>query len=172
MVISPSTTKSEASDRDEWVTVQEASHFTAYHPEYIRQLTRAGTVMSRKIATTILVSRASLTQYKLGMDAMGSKRFSKRLAKERQQQSQHKPQVTPKVELVAAAERIAESHASEESELHAKNLAVIQFLDALASATGQEAVEQQAVGRELVKKLDADRLSSRKLFPTKLRGKR
>ena len=168
MVISPSTTKSEASDRDEWVTVQEASHFTAYHPEYIRQLTRAGTVMSRKIATTILISRASLAQYKLEMDAMGSKRFSKRLAKERQQKSQ----ATPKFELTVALSRMVESPPNGARELHARNLAVIQFLDELASVTGQEAVEQRAAGHELVKKLDEDRLSSRKLFPTKPRGKR
>jgi hypothetical protein len=157
-------------NRDEWLTVREAAGVTAYHPEHVRQLTREGTVISRKVSSTILVSRDSLLSYKSSMDELGSKRYSKRLARKRRVKTQAVTEISLQGSGIEQNMTAAASQ-SDDSDMQRRYRAVIALLDQLSSATGIEATEQRETGRYLIQSLDEDRPSNRKLFPHKRRSK-
>lgn len=47
----------------DWITVQEASQLSGYHPERIRELVRDGKVSARKFGFVWMVSKSSLNKY-------------------------------------------------------------------------------------------------------------
>jgi excisionase family DNA binding protein len=49
--------------KNEWLTVQEASELSGYHPEYVRQLVREGKVNAKKFSIVWMVDRDSLLTY-------------------------------------------------------------------------------------------------------------
>jgi excisionase family DNA binding protein len=63
---------------EEWLTVQEAAELSGYHPNYIRQIIRAGRVRARKFATVWQVSRSDLRVYLRKTENLGAKRGPKR----------------------------------------------------------------------------------------------
>lgn len=153
-------------DLSEWMTAREGAALTGYNEAYIRHLARDGHVESRKVASALLVSRASLLAYKAEMDALGTKRFSKTRAKRH-----------PSKRKAGATKRAVEDGASEtpypvelrlrtvfdlpfmsKEELRARNEAAIALLDELANATGEEAEDQRETGELLMKALAGPRL--------------
>ena len=48
---------------EKWLTVQEAAELSGYHPDYVRQLIRAGKVSAKKFSIVWMVDRASLQSY-------------------------------------------------------------------------------------------------------------
>ena len=170
MTNAPPNQTNEPPSRDKWLTVKEAAGVTAYHPEHVRQLTRDGVIVSRKVSASILISLDSLLKYKASMDELGSKRYSKRLARNRrmkpQKESKTSSEQSPIEQVGTAAAR-----QSAELNMQARYQAVIALLDQLSNATGAEAAEQRETGRYLMQSLDEDRPSNRKLFPLKKRSK-
>ncbi len=47
----------------DWITTQEATELSGYHPERIRELVRAGKINARKFGPTWQVSKRSLLAY-------------------------------------------------------------------------------------------------------------
>ena len=156
--------------RDVWLTVKEAAEVTAYHPEHVRQLARDGAVVSRKVSAAILVSQASLLNYKTSMDKLGNKRYSKRLLRNRKAKTQKESKISAERDDVEQNATAAASPRND-PEQQKRYQAVIALLDELAGATGAEAAEQRDTGRYLIQSLDEDRPSNRQLFPSKQRSK-
>ena len=61
---------------DEWLSVNDAAKLSGYHPEYIRQLIRAGEIEARKFSIVWQVSRESLLTYIENARSQDDKRFS------------------------------------------------------------------------------------------------
>ncbi len=48
---------------DDWITTTDASKFSGYHPEHLRELIREGKVEGRKFGIVWQVNKKSLIQY-------------------------------------------------------------------------------------------------------------
>jgi len=48
---------------DDWITTQEATELSGYHPDHLRRLIRAGNIKARKFGIVWQVSRQSLLEY-------------------------------------------------------------------------------------------------------------
>lgn len=48
---------------DDWITTQEASEISGYHPDHLRRLIRAGDIEGRKVSIVWLIKRQSLLDY-------------------------------------------------------------------------------------------------------------
>ncbi|MBI5031896.1 MAG: helix-turn-helix domain-containing protein [Chloroflexi bacterium] len=64
---------------DDWITTQEASKISGYHPESIRALIRQGRIKGRKFLIVWQVSRSSLLAYLREQAKRGDKRGRKPL---------------------------------------------------------------------------------------------
>jgi len=47
----------------EWLTVNDAAKLSGYHPDYVRQLIRAGKVKAKKFSIVWMVDKDSLLRY-------------------------------------------------------------------------------------------------------------
>lgn len=62
----------------EWITTKQASALSGYHPDYIRQLARAGDIEARKWLRDWQVNKASLLRYLKKLESRGERRGPKR----------------------------------------------------------------------------------------------
>jgi hypothetical protein len=153
-------------DLGEWITAREGVAMTGYNEAYIRHLAHEGYVESRKVASALLLSRASLLAYKTGMDALGTKRFSKTRSK--RYPSKTKGDATVRAVKEASSNVPYEAKLQVRSifdlpfiskkELRARNEAARALLNELASATDEEAEDQRETGKLLIKALAGPRL--------------
>lgn len=58
----------------DWITVQEASKLSGYHPERVRELVRDGKVSARKFGFVWMVSKSSLEKYTAAAKKSSDKR--------------------------------------------------------------------------------------------------
>jgi excisionase family DNA binding protein len=65
-----------AKNGDEWLSVDEASKLSGYHPEYIRRLIRSGEIVARKFSIVWQVSKESLETYIQEASQKSDKRFT------------------------------------------------------------------------------------------------
>lgn len=63
---------------EDWITTFEASEFTGYHQEYLRELIRSGRVKGRKFGNVWQVSRQSIQEYLAEASKRQDKRFGPR----------------------------------------------------------------------------------------------
>lgn len=59
------------------ITVTEASEISGYHPDYLRQMIRAGEIQARKFGTVWAIKRESLLEFLRRREAEGEKRGPK-----------------------------------------------------------------------------------------------
>jgi len=153
-------------DRSAWITARESAALIGYNEAYVRRLANEGRVESQKVASALLVSRASLLAYKAAMDELGTKRFSKT----------HSERYTPRNKGIATKRAVKEvpsvvPYVAElrvrsvfelpfmsKEELSARNEAARALLNELASATGEEADDQRETGKLLLSALAGSRL--------------
>ena len=64
-------------DKEEWITVNEASKVSGYHPEHITRLIREGRIKARKFSIVWQVEQASLLAYVSKAETRGEKRGRK-----------------------------------------------------------------------------------------------
>lgn len=50
-------------NNEKWLTVNEATKLSGYHPEHIRELVRAGKLIARKFSIVWQIDRESLLRY-------------------------------------------------------------------------------------------------------------
>jgi excisionase family DNA binding protein len=62
----------------EWITTQEAAEVSGFHPEYIRELARAGKIGASKKGRDWWIDRDVLKAYLDAMDTLGTKKFDPR----------------------------------------------------------------------------------------------
>ncbi len=63
---------------DDWITTAEAATLSGYHPEYLRELARAGKFRAQKWGRDWQISRSSLLDYLRKVEKLGEKRGPKR----------------------------------------------------------------------------------------------
>ena len=66
-----------ATNRDEWLTVNDASKLSGYDPEHIRRLIRDGEIEAHKFSIVWMVNRVSLLEYVKKAQTWGKKRGRK-----------------------------------------------------------------------------------------------
>lgn len=64
-------------NREEWLTVTQATEISGYHPERIRELIREGKINAHKFGSVWAVYRSSLLKYLRKMQKSGEKRGRK-----------------------------------------------------------------------------------------------
>jgi len=149
-------------NRQNWLSVAEAAQLTGYNEEYIRQLARTGAIEAQKLVRSTLILRSSLLAYKQGMDAIGTRRFSKAHAakpKRAGADSTARP-FTGVVDTVPTLNIGAQ-------QLRTRNEGARRLLVEWAAASDESAADQQDTLDFLVTALDEDRSSRRRLFPGK-----
>ncbi len=62
---------------DEWLTTRQAAQLIGYHPEYVRQLVKAGKVEAQKIGRDWLIQKNKLLAYTRRVSKTGAKRGPK-----------------------------------------------------------------------------------------------
>jgi excisionase family DNA binding protein len=62
---------------DEWLTTTQAAQLIGYHPEYVRQLVKAGKIEAQKIGRDWLIQRSKLLAYIRKVSKTGAKRGPK-----------------------------------------------------------------------------------------------
>lgn len=60
--------------QDDWITTNEASALSGYHPDHLRRLIRAGLVKARKFGIVWQVERKSLLAYMRAAEESEDKR--------------------------------------------------------------------------------------------------
>lgn len=148
-------------DRREWITAREGAVLIGYNEAYIRRLANEGRIESQKVASALLVSRASLLAYKAAMDALGTKRFSKTRSK--RYTSPIRGDATKRTVKEASRDvpHVAELQMRSvfdlpfmsKEELRARNEAAIALLSAWQAETGEDAQDQIETGQLLMKSL-------------------
>jgi excisionase family DNA binding protein len=64
-------------NKDEWLTVNEATELSGYNADHLRELIREGKIKARKFSIVWMVSRESLSAYLKRVGALGEKRGPK-----------------------------------------------------------------------------------------------
>lgn len=62
---------------DEWLTTKQAAKLIGYHPEYVRQLVKAGKIEAKKIGRDWLIEKSRLLAYRRKTGRAGAKRGPK-----------------------------------------------------------------------------------------------
>jgi len=155
-------------DRSEWITARESAALIGYNEAYIRRLANEGRVESQKVASALLVSRASLLAYKAAMDELGTKRFSK--TRSERYPLRNKGVATQRAVKEAPSEMPYVANAElrvrsvfdlpfmSKEELSARNEAARALLRSWREETGEAAQDQIETGKLLMKSLSEDGL--------------
>jgi len=153
-------------DRSEWITARESAALIGYNEAYIRRLANEGRIESQKVASALLVSRASLLAYKAAMDELGTKRFSK--TRSDRYTPRNKGDATKRAvkEVPSDVSYVGELRVRSvfdlpfmsKEELRARNEAARMLLRSWREETGEAAQDQIETGKLLMKSLSENGL--------------
>lgn len=59
---------------EQWITTKQASDFSGYHVNYIRQLARGNRIRFKKFGTTLQINQQSLLEYMQAAETSDDKR--------------------------------------------------------------------------------------------------